>query len=90
MEVDPRVKRYQKILQSDIGILQDFHQSNITDRKKLISIVGPKSKIDMEALAKYGKVTEVSLDQIFAFCSEIPITSKPISFVIRVPLYSMC
>jgi len=67
LEVDPRVKRYQKILQSDIGILQDFHQSNITDRKKLISIVGPKSKIDMEALAKYGKVTEVSLDQIFAF-----------------------
>ena len=67
LEVDPRIKRYQKILQSDIGILQDFHRSNITNRKKLISIVGSKSKIDMEALAKYGKVTEVSLDQIFAF-----------------------
>ena len=65
--MDPRVKRYQKILQSDIDILQDFHRSNITNRQKLVSIVGSKSKIDMEALAKHGKITEVSLDQIFAF-----------------------
>ena len=67
LEVDPRVKRYQQILQSDIGLLQDFHQSNITNRKKLVSIVGKKSEIDMEALAKYGKITEFSLDQFFAF-----------------------
>ena len=67
LEVDPRVKRYQQILQSDIGLLQDFHRSNITNRKKLVSIVGEKSKIDMEALAKHGKITEISLDQIFAF-----------------------
>ena len=65
--VDPRVKRYQKILQSDIGLLQDFHLSNVANRKKLVSIVGEKSKIDMEALAKHGKITEISLDQIFAF-----------------------
>ena len=67
LEVDPRVKRYQQILQSDIGLLQDFHRSNVANRKKLVSIVGEKSEIDMEALAKYGKITEISLDQIFAF-----------------------
>jgi len=67
LEVDPRVDRYQQVQRSDLDLLLDFHRTNITKRKKLISIVGDKSKIDMEALARNGKITEISLDQIFAF-----------------------
>ncbi|MBO47033.1 MAG: hypothetical protein CMJ96_09095 [Planctomycetes bacterium] len=67
LEVDPRVNRYQQIQQSDLDLMLNFHRTNITKRKKLISIVGDKSKIDMEALARHGKITEISLDQIFVF-----------------------
>ena len=42
-----------------------FHRGRIKDRPKLISIVGDKNKIGLDALAKYGPITEVSLDEIF-------------------------
>ena len=67
LEVDLRVDRYHQVQRSDFDLLLDFHRTSITKRKKLISIVGDKSKIDMEALARSGKITEISLDQIFAF-----------------------
>lgn len=67
LAVDPRKWRYEQIQQADIEQMLRFYKTQIQGRAKLISIVGDKNKIDMEALARYGKLTEVGLEDIFVF-----------------------
>lgn len=67
LPIDPRRQRYEKIKQADMGLMLDFHTEVIQGRPKLISIVGDRGKIDLTALAELGRVTEVSLDQLFVF-----------------------
>jgi len=42
-----------------------FVDKRIKDHPKLISIVGDKTKIDMEALARFGEIIEVTEEQVF-------------------------
>ncbi len=63
--VDPRRKRFKEIQTADEATMLGFYKSQIQDKPKLISIVGDKAKIDMETIAKKGKVSEIGLDQIF-------------------------
>ena len=49
----------------ELDDLMAFHDAHIQGRHKLISIVGDKNRIDMDALAEMGEVIEISLDQIF-------------------------
>ena len=67
LDIDPRRDRYQETLQSNLDLLLDFHQDSVKGRKKLISIVGDTSKMDLESLSKHGKITRISLEQIFPF-----------------------
>jgi predicted Zn-dependent peptidase len=43
-----------------------FWQANIKDAPMAIMIVGNKKNIDMKALAKYGKIVEIKLKDIFS------------------------
>ena len=65
VEVDPRQWRYEQIQNAEIGTLLQFHKEQVQNRPKLISIVGDRTKINMERLAKTGKVIEVGLEDIF-------------------------
>ena len=65
--VDPRSWRFEQIQLADLNRVLEFHKEHIKDRPKLISIIGDKSKIDMEALAQHGKIVELSLEDLFAF-----------------------
>lgn len=62
---DPRRERFRKIKTMQIDTLRGFHQKEIANHPKLISIVGDKNKIDMEALQKIGRITYIDLDDIF-------------------------
>lgn len=62
---DPRERRFEEIRDSNLETMLAFHRERIAGRPKLISIVGDKNRIDMDALAKMGKVIEISLEQIF-------------------------
>lgn len=64
-EKDPRKESFEMVQAAEIASMMDFHATHIKGKPKLISIVGDKRKIDMEALAKFGKITEVTLDDIF-------------------------
>ena len=64
-EIDPRKWRYEQIQNADMDLMLQFHKAHIQNRPKLISIVGDRNKIDMEKLAKVGKVIEVELEDIF-------------------------
>ena len=60
-----RKARFEAIRAADFDTLMNFHAAHIKSKPKLISIVGDKSKIDMDRLAKIGKIVEIDLDQIF-------------------------
>ena len=55
---------YQKLAMKD---LVSFQQKHIKGQKKTYLILGSKADIDMSALAKFGKVRELTLDQIFGY-----------------------
>ena len=65
LDGDPREGRFEEIQQAAFEDLLTFQRTRIKGKPKLISIVGDKSKIDMESLAQYGKIIDVTLDQIF-------------------------
>jgi hypothetical protein len=66
LDKDPRQDRFPIIKDASIDTLKEFYEKEIQPRTKLISIVGDSSKIDMEALAKFGEITTVEADEIFS------------------------
>jgi predicted Zn-dependent peptidase len=62
---DPRKKRYAAIDASNMETMMNFVDGHIRNKPKLISIVGDKSKIDLEALKKHGRIIEINQAQIF-------------------------
>ena len=62
---DPRAARFPVILESSEETLRAFHQGHIANRPKLISILGDKSKIDLEKLGRIAPVSEVQPEQLF-------------------------
>ena len=55
---------YQKLTMKD---LVDFQQKHIKGQKKAYLILGKESEMDFGALAKFGKVTKLTLDEIFGY-----------------------
>jgi predicted Zn-dependent peptidase len=65
LEPDPRKPRFDIIRSAEKPLLFDFVHAHIQGKPKLISIVGDGSKIDFEKLAQFGKIVDISEDQIF-------------------------
>jgi predicted Zn-dependent peptidase len=65
--VDPRKARFGQIEQSSLDNVLKFHANHLKGRPKLISIVGDKSKVNLEALKKHGEIVELKLEDIFSF-----------------------
>lgn len=64
---DPREAVYKNILALDsIDCLSAFHKEHIAGRAKLMSIVGDPQRMDVEALAAFGKMRTLEADDIFA------------------------
>ena len=63
--VDPRRTRFAEVQAANMDTMVDFYASEVQGRPKLISIVGDKSKIDMEAIGQKGKVIDIEIGQIF-------------------------
>ncbi len=62
---DPRRKQFEALKVAGLDTVLAFHKERVKDRAKLISVVGDKTRIDMEALKKHGAITEVGLDALF-------------------------
>ena len=67
LEGDPRAARFEAIQNADIDTLAAFYEAAIKGRPMFITVVGDKEKIDLDALKELGEVTEVSLDDLFAY-----------------------
>ncbi len=62
---DPRASRFAQLQSSTLEDMLAFQRRNIAGKPKLISIVGDMSRIDADALAELGSVTELQVEQIF-------------------------
>ena len=47
--------------------LKTFHEKYIKDNTYVTVLVGSRDKIDFDALETYGKVKELSLDELFGY-----------------------
>lgn len=65
LEPDPRKKQFEALKAAGLDTVLAFHKERVKDRPKLISVVGDKNRIDMNALQEYGAVTEVGLTDLF-------------------------
>lgn len=61
---DPRELQYEIFNNFNFDEILKFYSTNIQGKTMLITIVGNKSQVDMEKLAKFGKVVEVEKKQI--------------------------
>lgn len=64
-ESDPRPERFARLADASFDELKTFHESRIAGRTKLISIVGPRDRLDLESIAKLGKIREVLVEDLF-------------------------
>jgi predicted Zn-dependent peptidase len=65
LQGDPRRDRYAQLQNVTMEDLLAFQQEHVKGRPKLISIVGDTTAIDTEALAQFGSVKEVEVDELF-------------------------
>lgn len=64
---DIRKDIFDKVKQLTFKDIVNFNTQYISKKPKNISIIGDKSKLDLQELTKYGDFQEVSLDDIFGY-----------------------
>ena len=67
IDYDIRKKVYDKMQTITQDEFFDFFEKNISRQPKTILVLGSRNLIDMKALEKYGKVKELTLEQIFGY-----------------------
>jgi predicted Zn-dependent peptidase len=67
LDYDIRSKVYQDIGAISLEDIKKFHEKYMANQKQKLLIIGNKKLLDLEGLKKYGKVTELSLEQIFGY-----------------------
>jgi predicted Zn-dependent peptidase len=65
--IDPRKSRFEKIQRLGLDDVLRFQKDHLKGHTKLISIVGDKTKFNLEPLKKQGAITELELKDIFAY-----------------------
>ena len=67
LDYDIRKDIYTKMQNMTFSDLKAFHSKYISGKKFNIAVVGDKDKLNFTALDKFGKVKELSLDEIFGY-----------------------
>lgn len=65
LEPDPRKAEFAALQEADLDAVLAFHKAYVKGRPKLVSIVGDKNRIDMNALTEFGTVSEVGVSDLF-------------------------
>ena len=58
---------YNAIRNMTINDVTNFNKSYIKGQKRVVVVLGNKDEVDMKGLEKYGKVTTLSLEEIFGY-----------------------
>ena len=58
---------YNAIRNMTVNDVTNFNKSYIKGQKRVVVVLGNKDEVDMKGLEKYGKVTTLSLEEIFGY-----------------------
>ena len=67
IDYDIRKDIYEKLPALTLDNVYSFHQNFLSKKPQAIALIASKSKVDMKALAKYGKVKELTLKEVFGY-----------------------
>lgn len=67
LDYDIRRDVYAFISNATLEDVKKFQQQYIKDQPKVLLVIGNKDKIDVKKLEKYGKVEELTLEQVFGY-----------------------
>ena len=76
LKKDIRKDIYEHVKNMTMQDVQDFHTEFIKTRNYNIAVIGDKDKLDKKILAKYGKVEEVKVDDLFNYEKGIQLIEK--------------
>ena len=65
LKIDPRESRFKNLSKAKIDGFEKFYQDKIKTKSILFSVVGDSTRIDMEALEKFGPFTQVTAKELF-------------------------
>ena len=58
---------YNALQKMTIADVTNFNKAYIKDQKRVVVVLGNKDEVDLKGLEKYGKVTTLSLEEIFGY-----------------------
>jgi zinc protease len=67
LDYDVRKDVYEKVQKYTLDDVVKFQEENMKDNKYNVVLVGSKDKIDFKDLQKYGKVKQLTLDELFGY-----------------------
>lgn len=64
---DPNKALYNEVPNIQIGDISNFHKNHIANKVYHLAVVANREKIKREDLERYGKMKEISLDELFGY-----------------------
>jgi hypothetical protein len=64
---DPNKSVYQEIGNIKISDISNFHKNHIANKIYHLAIVASRDKISKEDMGRYGKVKELTLEELFGY-----------------------
>lgn len=74
LDYDIRKDIYEQVKGMKFDDLRSFYEKYVKDNKYVTVLVGSRDKINFDSLAGYGKITEVSLNELFRFEDAVPLS----------------
>ena len=63
----PDKANYNAIQKMTLNDVVNFNKTYIKGQKRVVVVLGNKDEVDLNAMEKYGKVTTLSLEEIFGY-----------------------
>jgi predicted Zn-dependent peptidase len=67
VDYDLRKDVYNKVKNYNLNDVKAFNEKYVKGKKYVYLVIGDKSKLDFSILEKYGKVQELTLEQLFGY-----------------------
>ncbi|MCR4964880.1 MAG: insulinase family protein [Bacteroidales bacterium] len=67
LKTSPEKANYAAIQKMTMNDVINFNKTYIKDQKRVVVILGNKDEVDLKGLEKYGKVTTLTLEEIFGY-----------------------
>ncbi|MDG1933462.1 MAG: insulinase family protein [Flavobacteriales bacterium] len=64
---DMRTDLYNQIQAFNVDSLNDFHNSHIANRNRVVMVLGAKSDLDLSVLKEYGEIKHLTLEEVFGY-----------------------